>query len=293
MPSLADMSSLVDMPSLADVQRGMRQSLLGGDASIVASIAAFIVDDGIAALDRLGIYRNTFESVATRALHLNYPAVAKLVGDEFFDAAARAYLEARPPASAWLDRYGAGFSGFLARWEPAAGLAYLPDVARLEWSVSRALHTTDASALDAGALKSLATLSPDLQCQVRFTCHPSLRLLCTRTRADAIWRATLSGDDDALAAIDPHDGPRWLLVARSISGIEVVALPAAAWWFMRDLAAGRALYEALERAERFDVAALLGAQLAAGRFTAYCVATDRPAYVEADPRVYEATETTR
>lgn len=280
------------MPSLADVQRAIRRSLLGGDASIAASLTSVIVEDGIAATDRLGIYRNAFESVATRALRLNHPAVAKLVGDDFFEATARAYVAARPPASAWLDRYGAGFSGFLARWEPAAGLAYLPDVARLEWSVSRALHAPDASALDAGALASLAALAPDLQSAVRFTRHPSLRLLRTRAPADAIWRATLT-DDDALAAIDLHAGPRWLLVARSTSGVEVIALPEAAWRFTRDLAAGRALHEALERAERFDVAALLGAQLAAGRFTAYRVATDRPAYVEADPRVYETTEATR
>lgn len=277
------------MPSLADIQRGMRRSVLEGDAAI----AALIVGDGIAAVDRLGIYRNTFESVATRALRLNHPAVAKLVGDDFFEATARAYVAARPPASAWLDRYGAGFSGFLARWEPAAGLAYVPDVARLEWSVSRALHAPDASALDAGALASLAALAPDLQSAVRFTRHPSLRLLRTRTPADAIWSATLSNDDDALAAIDPRDGPRWLLVARATSGVEVVALAEAAWRFTRDLAAGRALHEALERAERFDVAALLGAHLTAGRFTAYRVATDSFASVKTNSRVYETTETCR
>jgi hypothetical protein len=261
------------MPSLADIQRAMRRNLLGDDAAI----AAFIVDDGIAAADRLGIYRNTFERVATRALRLNHPAIAKLVGDDFFEAAARTYLARRPPASAWLDRYGTGFAGFLARWEPVAGLAYLPDVARLEWSVSRALHAPDASALGAGALAALAALAPDLQSAVRFTRHPSLRLLRTRTPADAIWRATLSDDDDALAAIDLQAGPRWLLVARSISGVEVVALPEQAWRFARDLASGRTLHEALERAEPFDVAALLGSELAAGRFTAYRVATDAPA----------------
>ena len=265
------------MPSLADLQRGMRRSVLGGDAGI----AAFVHDDGIAAADRLGIYRNTFESVAVRALGLNHPAVVKLVGGEFFDGAARAYVAGRPPASAWLDGYGAGFCGFLARFGPAAALGYLSDVARLDWLVSRALHAPDTGALDARALASLAALDPDRQAAVRFARHPSLRLLRTRSAADSIWRATLAGDDDALAAIDPHAGPRWLLVERGPAGVDVVALPEPAWRFTRDLAAGRTLQQALARAdarggalrsEPFDPAALLGAHLAAGRFTAFRVA---------------------
>jgi hypothetical protein len=264
------------MLSLADVQHAMRQCLVSGDAAI----AACIVDDGIDAADRLGIYGNTFESVAVRALRLNHPAIARLVGDDFFEGAARAYLAERPPASAWLDRYGSGFAGFLARFEPAVTLAYLPDVARVEWSVTRALHATDAAALDANALAALAELAPGEQATVRLTLHPSVRLLHTRTPADAIWRATLASDDDALARIDPRGGPRWLLVARGPAGIDVIALSEAAWRFTRDLGAGRPLQEALVRAdveardgaasaERFDPAALLGAHLAAGRFTAF------------------------
>ncbi|MBS0326927.1 MAG: putative DNA-binding domain-containing protein [Proteobacteria bacterium] len=266
------------MPSLADLQRGMRRSLLLGDAAI----AALIVEDGIAPAVRLGIHRSTFGAVATRALRLNHPAVAKLVGDDFFEGAARAYVAKRPPASAWLDGYGAGFAGFLASFAPAANLDYLADVARLEWSVSRALHAPAACALDAHALASLAALDPARQSAVRFTAHPSLRLLRTRAPADAIWRATLASDDQALAAIDPHAGPRWLLVARGAPGIEVVALSERAWRFTCDLAAGRSLQQALARVgddrtggalpiERFDPAALLGAHLAAGRFTAFRV----------------------
>lgn len=277
------------MPSLAELQRAMRTSLVANDATV----CAFILSDGIAAADRLDIYRNTFASVATRALRLNHPAVAKLVGEDFFDATARAYVAKRPPASAWLDRYGAGFAGFLARWPAAAALDYLPDVARLEWSVSHALHAPDAPALGVRAMAAFAAFTPDAQAALRFKRHSSVRMLRTRSRADAIWRATLIGDDDALAAIDPDAGPRWLLVERSPSGIEVTALSEEAWRFTRDLCTGHSLQDALDRIdtfatlrdhgasgsggggtrpESFDPVALLGAHLVAGRFVAYRVA---------------------
>jgi len=263
------------MPSLAELQRAMRRHLLTRDGAA----AAFVVDDGIAALERLAVYCHTFESVAVRALRLNHPAVARLVGDDFFEAAALAYLAERPPASAWLDSYGAGFAGFLARWQPAAVLGYLPDVARLEWSVSRALHAPDGTAPDSGALAALGALDAREQGALRLAAHPSLRLLRTQGAADLIWRATLADDDDALGALDPQGGPRWLLVARTASGIELQALDEAAWRFTLDLACGCALQQALDRLaarERAsatsagcatDAAALLAGHLASGRFT--------------------------
>ena len=263
------------MPSLAELQRAVQRSLLEGDTAA----AAFVVDDGIAAVLRLAVYRHTFESVAVRALRLNHPAVARLVGDDFLEAMARAYIAERAPSSAWLDLYGAGFAGFIARWSPAASLAYLSDVARLEWSVSRALHASDAAPLDAGALGSLAALSADRQSALRFTHHPSLRLLRTQRAADLIWRATLADDDAALAALDPQGGPRWLLVARTASGIDVQALGETAWRFTLDLACGSSLQEALDRLavretaaatsarSATDAAAVLAGHLATGRFT--------------------------
>ena len=45
-----------------------------------------------------------------------------------------------PPRTAWLDAYGTEFPEFLEHFEPAASLAYLPDVARLERAVGRAMQ---------------------------------------------------------------------------------------------------------------------------------------------------------
>ena len=90
------------------------------------------------------------------ALQANYPSVARLVGDEWFRAAAAIFAREQLPAQATLLYYGEGFAEFLARFAPAAELPYLPGVARLDrcWTESHA--APDESALAPAALAGLA-----------------------------------------------------------------------------------------------------------------------------------------
>ena len=180
----------------------MRRSIVGCDD---AGVAAWIVGEGIDPKARIGIYRNTVASVLTNALRLTFPAVYRLVAAECFEGAARLFIEEDPPQRANLDDYGVGFPAFLARFEPVAGLTYLPDVARLEWAVSRALHAPDSKALD---IASIAALPEGEQACVRFEHHPAAGLVRTDYAADSIWRAVLAQDDAALAALDPASNPR-------------------------------------------------------------------------------------
>src|ERR1700752_3128513 len=139
-------------PSLLELERALRASLVIRDDG---EISEHVVGAGIGAGGRLDIYRNTFASVLTTALRLSFPAVHRLVRAEFFEGAARVFIEAYPPKSACLDDYGVEFPDFLSGFERASSLAYLPDVARLEWAVNRALHAPDAEPLDARRLVAL------------------------------------------------------------------------------------------------------------------------------------------
>lgn len=173
------------MTPLLELQRAVARAILNED------------DIAFAPPDRVAIYRNTFDATVAKALRLTFPAVHRLVGEEFFAGAAAIFARQSPPAAGYLDLYGAAFPDFLAQLPQAAGLPYLPGVARLEWAVSRALHAGDA------AFPAAANVSAD---------YP----------ADAIWRAVLLGDDDDLAALDVNAGPVTLKVWRSDDGIEVV-----------------------------------------------------------------------
>src|SRR6266852_5090780 len=97
-------------PSLLELQLAMRASLVLHDDR---GISPHVVAGTFSPAERLTVYRNTFGSALTTALRLSYPAVHLLVGAEFFDGAARIFMEAHPPTSACLDDYGEEFPGFL------------------------------------------------------------------------------------------------------------------------------------------------------------------------------------
>jgi hypothetical protein len=258
------------MPSLREVQQAVQRSVLLHEDPVAA---AYIVDEGVAPAERLSIYRNTFAGSLTTALRLSFPAVYRLVGAEFFTAAARIFVHEQPPRSAYLDEYGAGVPAFLARFPPAASLAYLPDVARLEWAVSRALHAPDVEPLD---VARLSDIDPADHGRVRFVPHPSVSLLRVDYPADAIWRAVLVQDDAALAAIDLAKRPLWLIVQRSPSGIEVTRSDETASRFAGRLLAGQPLEAALDAVDGADAPSLLAEHLRAGRFVAFSIG-DAPA----------------
>jgi hypothetical protein len=251
------------VPALHDLQRAVYRSLVTRDDG---DAAACIRADGIAAADRLNIYRNTLYGTLSNALRLSYPVVHRLVGAEFFETSAQKFIEGEPPRGAYLDEYGAGFPDFLARFAAAASVPYLSDVARLEWEVSCALHAPDATPLDVAALHEVAEGDHD---RVRFVPHPSVRMIRADFPVDTIWRAVLDQDDAALGAIDLSDAPLWLLVQRLPIGIDVRRLNEAAWRCTSALCAGRPLEEAIEGAPAVDVSTLLAEHLAAGRFIAF------------------------
>lgn len=117
-----------------------------GDAELSPALAALVRQPGFA------VYRNTTIKGCIDALQANYPAVARIVGEDWFRAAAAVYARAELPHEPMLLRYGAGFEGFLATFPPAAELDYLPGVARLDRFWGEAHAAPDEDALTAGAV---------------------------------------------------------------------------------------------------------------------------------------------
>jgi len=255
------------MPTLLELQRAMRASIVEGDpAGIVGSLA-----DGIGP-DRLDIYRNTIFSGLIRALRLAYPAIEHLVGREFFECAADIFIREHLPRAAYLGQYGGVFSEFLHHFAPAASLPYLADVARLEWAVNGALHAPDVRPLE---LRELAEIARENQCDVSFQPHPSVGMLRAEYPVDDVWRAVLAGDDQALAALDLASGPVFLLIESTKGDVEVTRLREAEWSFLNALCSGEPLLSAMHFAADLDAASLLAQHFAAGRFTAFAPHADR------------------
>jgi len=250
------------MPHLLDVQRRFRSAVLAD-----ASPPIEIIGGRVNAAARLAIYRNNVIGNLTRALRLSYPAVERLVGEDFFAVAAQRFIVASPPGVADLNQYGAGFADFLMSFEAAASVSYLADVARLEWAVSRALHAAAASSLTPDALREVPA---ERQADLCFRAHPSLSLVVVNYPARAIWEAVLTADaeerSDRLAAVDTGSGGEALAVLRGDGGLDVVGLSDAAFAFAGMLTSGRPLGEALEDTAPDDAACWLADFLAHGFF---------------------------
>jgi hypothetical protein len=176
------------MPTLRELQAHVRAAIVDGDERVAAEIHP----DAPGASARLAVYRHHVLSSLTGALESTYPVVARLVDARFFRYAADCYIRDHPPKRPCLFEYGATFGDFLAGFAPTRGLAYLTDVARLEWAMNVALHASDVEPIDSETLR--------LPCSV--TLHPSLTLLTSRWPVDAIWRANQPDATDETVDLD-------------------------------------------------------------------------------------------
>lgn len=254
-------------PTLLELQRAVRQDLLG-PADGAAS--EYVVTDGLPPQARLAIYRNTANSTLLGALRLTYPAVQALVGSEFFEGAARRFIEQCPPSSAYLDSYGELFPDFLRHMPEAASLAYLPDTARLEWAVNQVLHAPDGKPLDLRRLEEMDEVNIQV---VRFLPSPAVRLVESCFPVDAIWRGVLSRDDNVLADINLNADPVWLCVHRGLSGVAVERIAEEQCRFAAALLAGRPLHDALVDVPDARISDWLAHLLASGCFVDVCLSS--------------------
>lgn len=169
---------------------------------------------------RFAIYRNNVYASLTSALRSRFPVVARLVGEEFFAAAARQFVASHPPRSPVLLAYGAEFPGFLAALDAAADLLYLADVARLEWLQAEAFHAADAAPLAAEALAALPFEHAD---RLILALHPAVRVLASPYPVFSIWRTNARDKD--VVPIDASAAPEAVLVTRPGLRVELLKIP--------------------------------------------------------------------
>jgi hypothetical protein len=214
------------------------------------------------------------------------------VGAGFFAYAADGYIRRHPPASGNLHDFGGDFAGFLAGFEPARALAYLPDVARLEWAWHRAFHAADHAPL---ALVRLAAIPPGQYGQLRFRLHPSVQLVVSDHPLLRIWEVNQPEyAGEAATGASLHRGPRLdpiadiavnladggvqLLVVRR--GFDVVIEPLSAGddTLLRAFAAGQCFEEAstavLAAQPDHDLAAALRRHVASAVITDFSITGD-------------------
>ncbi len=190
---------------------------------------------------RFAVYRNNVTVSLIEAMATAFPAVRKIVGEEFFAAMAREFVRAHPPRSPLLMFYGGEFSDFLASFEPVVHLPYLADVAQLEQLRREAYHASDA---DPQPADFLAAIPAEELGSVRFTIHPSTRLLQAEHPALSLWEWNNATDESQKPDLSEHGES--ILIARPGLVVEMRRLPPGGYPFLCALASGRTLGAAAE-----------------------------------------------
>jgi len=251
------------MPRLAELQAGFAAALTDPAHPAPAGLRRQVK---LAQSRRFDVHRNNRVVSLIEALESTFPVVRRLVGADFFKAAAKAYIRHAPPRSPVLLLYGESFGDFLDGFEPARGVPYLGDVAHLEWARLSAYHAADAEPL---GITCLATVPQAGLADLRFVLHPSLRLLRSRFPVASLWAVTCGGAP--AAEIDMTRGEE-IAVLRPMLSVEVRVLPPGGHAFLAALAAGGTLGEAAEaavaRAPGFDLAGHLQGLFSLGAVTA-------------------------
>ncbi len=215
-------------------------------------------------LVRVRVYRNNVAAAIAAALASSYPAVRRLVGEAFFNAAAVEYSNSEPPATRTLVAYGDTFATFLEHMAAAQSTPYIADAARLDRAWLEAHLAPDAAALRA---EDFAHLGGDALATRRVALHLSVRCVNTDWRIYDVWRANRADGPDAEVARDVTRGRQSVLLWRVGNEVEHRLLNAGEAAFVRALAGGAALGAAVEAASSVgsaDASAIFASALASG-----------------------------
>lgn len=211
----------------------------------------------------LRVYRNTVINGCVDALRANYPAVAKLLGDEMFEAVAADFAAVRLPEQPVLAFYGDGFADWLEEQKWIWDVAYLPDVARIERLFIEALFAADADPIEMAALNGR-----DDWLDLHLAVHPATRFDWLSMPAMSIWLAQRDEQD----AHDFEWEAEGVLLTRPAQDVLPARLDRAAHRFLLGIRLGQSVGDAAIAASNIcpatDIGPLFTSLVNAGAFAA-------------------------
>src|SRR5271166_2233238 len=213
---------------------------------------------------RFAVYRNNVVVSLIDALATRFPAVQRIVGEDFFRAMAGVFVRAHSPRSPLMMTYGEDLPTFIETFAPAAELPYLADVARLEAARTRAFHAADAAPLPAEAF---AAVEPADRETLRLRLSPGAAIVRSSNPIVTIWG--MNADEAEPAPIEDWRGED-ALISRDGFNVVVRRLPPGGAVFLLRLLADATLadaaFDAMQDTAAFDlvenIAGLISAQLA-------------------------------
>jgi hypothetical protein len=210
--------------SLVSLQTGFQDYILGKNDRVLARVESTPM---LSAGRRLDIYHNAYRVRLGEVLADTYERVVLYIGEDSFDAAARAFIEEHTPTSRNLRHYGSEFPVFLASTFP-----HDPEVAELAAMDALLRNAFDAADAEVLRTSDIATLQAQDWDSVVFALHPTATFHTYHWNTPAIWQSLNAGDAPPDAELLPQP-VMWLFWRkamqphfRSLSGEEHAALQA-------------------------------------------------------------------
>lgn len=248
------------MTGLRELQRLVRDAVFEDTADGPALTAAsehIKATENLPPAEHLRIYRSGILGTLARSLAELYPVCSRVLGDAFFEAMAGVYARRVPSRSPDLGEYGADFAEFVAGFEPAAALPYLPDVARLEWRWHRVFHGPESGRLD---LDALARVPAERQGAIIFRLPAASALLASAYPVHRIWQVN-QPDYEGDEHVDLDEGGVRLLIWRDGYTMRIDTLREGEWCALEATQGGDSFETVCARLEnvepRLDMAQLL------------------------------------
>jgi hypothetical protein len=253
-------SKLRCMTSLHELQSRLLDALLSASAEAqecataecatanCAAAVALIDAPAPAAAARLAVYRNTVWSNVVGALRSTYPAVWRLVGEDYFLKVAREFIVRHPSTCGDLTPVGALFPAYLAQLHDHGEYGYLAEVARFEWLIQEALLCLEHPPFD---LTRLAGVAPAAYDGLRFVLHPALHLFESRYPVRRIWESNV-GSAAEPQSIDLAVGGERLALLQQRLQLHFHALTTGEWCWLEALQGGETFAASVEAALASD-----------------------------------------
>lgn len=219
---------------------------------------------------RFDVYRNNRMVSLIETLRSTYPALNQLVGDEFFKAAACAFIDVNPPVQPVMAEYGGEFGRFMSSLPNTEKLPFLKDIAELEWWRLQAYHCVDAPVLQPSAL---ADVAPSSIMDLRLQCHPALHCVVSEWPIGSIWALCTEGSGTDLEAhkrVDMLKGES-VIITRPEIIVLINRVTASGSVFLNAIQQGETLGDAAEQGlgcdENFNAGEHLTGLITLGAFT--------------------------
>ncbi len=201
------------MPTLRELQRVLSTHIVTGDGP---PLEAWIrVPAGADPAARIAAYTQGYPARVTEALRESYPALANILGDGSLAGLSDRYRGVLPDEPLNLNDVGADLPHFLQTDRLTEQLAFLPELAELEWAITRSFHAAAGDRFDPIDCKRWS-IDDWQRAQIRF--QPGLALLRSHWPLRAL-HATRNQDRDEID-VDLEQGGECVVIFRR--GFEVV-----------------------------------------------------------------------